>query len=61
MMAYTTLLSHVFLQDLFKLIYKKKKNLMTYALPLFYSYNNKVMDVFADHLAKWFSIYGCHT
>lgn len=24
-MAYTTLLSHVFLQDLFKLIYKKKK------------------------------------
>lgn len=59
-MAYTTLLSHVFLQDLFKLIYKKKK-LMTYALPLFYSYNNKVMDVFADHLVKWFSIYGCHT
>ena len=29
---------------------------MTYALSLFYSDNNQVMYVFADYLAKWFSI-----
>lgn len=38
----------------FYLIYKKKT--MTYALSLFYSYNNQVMYVFADYLAKRFSI-----